>query len=60
MSANRLSNLTETEIYQFFGALLNNRDKAGVYSVIETAEAMKVPYEKVKAWTASNEEWKTL
>ncbi len=53
----RLSTLTPEQIYQFFDALFAKCKEVGVYSVIETSEAMGVPYEKVKEWASVNEDW---
>lgn len=53
----RLNKLTDEEIYQFFDMLLRLCQEIGVYSVIETAEMMGVPYKKVKEWATSNEDW---
>lgn len=49
--------LTDAEINQFFEFLLNKCKESGVYSVVETAEKMKVSYDKVKEWANTNEDW---
>ena len=53
----RLNNLTTEQVDQFFEALLNKCKEKHVYSVIETAEKMGVPYDKVKEWASENENW---
>jgi hypothetical protein len=53
----RHNRLTVDQVYQFFEALLNKCKQKDIYSVIETAEEMGVPYAKVKEWACENEDW---
>lgn len=56
--SDRLNILKDPDIYQFFSALFKECKEDGVYSVIETAEKMGVPYAKVQQWASVNEDWK--
>lgn len=53
----RLNRLTVDQVDQFFEALFNQCKEKDVYSVIETAEKMGVPYAKIQEWVSTNEDW---
>lgn len=53
----KLAFLTDEEISQFFDVLFAKCKEDGVYSVIETSEAMGVSYTQVKEWATRNEDW---